>query len=41
MIKPLDEIYGVFWFNKKMKYSLIKQEASAPLIFIIAGTGAS
>jgi hypothetical protein len=40
-IKPLDEISEVFWFNKKMKYSLIKQEASAPLIFIIAGTGAS
>jgi hypothetical protein len=40
-IKPLDEISEVFWFNKKMKYSLIKQEATAPLIFIIAGTGAS
>ncbi|MBA6329201.1 alpha/beta hydrolase [Colwellia sp. MB02u-6] len=40
-IKPLNEISEVFWFNKKMKYSLIKQEVSAPLIFIIAGTGAS
>ena len=40
-IKPLDEIPAVFWFNKKMKYSLVKQETSAPLIFIIAGTGAS
>ncbi|ASP46404.1 hypothetical protein [Cognaticolwellia beringensis] len=40
-IKPLNEISEIFWFNKKMKYSLIKQEAIAPLIFIIAGTGAS
>lgn len=39
-IKPLNEISEVFWFNKKMNYSLIKQAASAPLIFIIAGTGA-
>jgi len=39
-IKPLNEISEVFWFNKKMDYSLIKQEARAPLIFIIAGTGA-
>lgn len=41
IIKPLDEIPEIFWFNKKMKYSLVKQEESAPLIFIIAGTGAS
>lgn len=40
-IKSLNEISEVFWFNKQMKYSLIKQEAVAPLIFIIAGTGAS
>jgi len=40
-IKPLNEISEVFWFNKKMKYSVIKQVASSPLIFIIAGTGAS
>ena len=40
-IKPLADIPDVFWFNKKMKYSLIKQDNSAPLIFIIAGTGAS
>jgi len=40
-IKPLDEIPEIFWFNKKMKYSLVKQEESAPVIFIIAGTGAS
>ena len=40
-IKPLDEISEVFWFNKQMKYSLVKQEGVAPLIFVIAGTGAS
>lgn len=39
-IKPLNEISEVFWFNKKMAYSLIKQASRAPLIFIIAGTGA-
>ena len=40
IIKPLNEISEVFWFNKKMQYSLIKQATRAPLIFIIAGTGA-
>jgi predicted alpha/beta-fold hydrolase len=40
-IKPLNDIPEVFWFNKKMQYSLIKQDSQAPLIFIIAGTGAS
>jgi|TARA_R110000787_G_scaffold45300_7_gene110447 hypothetical protein len=40
-IKPLKDIPEVFWFNKKMKYSLIKQDAIGPVIFIIAGTGAS
>ncbi len=39
-IKPLDKIPEVFWFTKKMKYSLVKQETIAPVIFIIAGTGA-
>jgi hypothetical protein len=41
IIKPLDEIPEVFWFNKKMNYSLLKQESTAPVIFVIAGTGAS
>lgn len=41
IIKPLEEISEVFWFNKKLKYSLVKQAQEAPLIFIIAGTGAS
>lgn len=39
-IKPLAEIPEVFWFNKKMNYSLLKQDVTAPLIFVIAGTGA-
>lgn len=41
IIKPLEEISEVFWFNKKMKYSLLKQNSPAPVIFVIAGTGAS
>lgn len=40
-IKPLKDIPEVLWFNKKMRYSLIKQDMVAPLIFVIAGTGAS
>ncbi len=39
-IKPLENIPEVFWFSKKMNYSLLKQETTAPLIFVIAGTGA-
>ena len=34
-IKPLKDIPDVFWFNKKMKYSLIKQETTAPLILLL------
>lgn len=40
-IKPLEQIPEIFWFNKKMNYSLVKQETIAPVIFVIAGTGAS
>lgn len=39
-LKPLNEIPEVFWFNKKMKYSLVPQPEKAPLVFVIAGTGA-
>ncbi|MGL6100056.1 MAG: serine/threonine protein kinase [Fusobacteriaceae bacterium] len=35
------EIPENFWYQKGFKYSLIKQKEKAPLIFIIAGTGAS
>lgn len=31
----------VLWYGKKMRYSLAAQSQKAPLIFIIAGTGAS
>ncbi len=39
-IKPLAKIPEVFWFHKKMNFSLLKQESIAPVIFVIAGTGA-
>ena len=39
-IKPLEKIPEVFWFNKKMNFSLLKQDSVAPVIFVIAGTGA-
>ena len=34
------ETPGVFWYNEKLKFSLARQRHRAPLIFIIAGTGA-
>lgn len=40
-IRPLSKIPEVFWYNQKMRYSLVKQDAEAPLAFVIAGTGAS
>lgn len=40
-IRPIAEIPEVFWYNQKMKYSLVKQPEAAPLVFVIAGTGAS
>lgn len=36
-----DKISGNFWYQKGFKYSLVKQKEKAPLIFIIAGTGAT
>ncbi len=35
------DIPDVFWYQKKLRYSLAYQKEKAPLIFIIAGTGAS
>ncbi|MGL4980543.1 MAG: serine/threonine protein kinase [Fusobacteriaceae bacterium] len=35
------EIPENFWYQNGFKYSLVKQKEKAPLIFIIAGTGAS
>ena len=40
-LRAISEIPEVFWFNQKMNYSLVKQDKKSPLIFIIAGTGAS
>ncbi|NOR69607.1 MAG: alpha/beta hydrolase [Methylomarinum sp.] len=31
----------IFWYNEQLKYSLATQEGAAPLIFVIAGTGAN
>lgn len=39
-LKPVEEIPEVFWFNEKLRYSLVKQESKAPMAFVIAGTGA-
>ncbi len=30
----------IFWYNEQLKYSLATQKGAAPLIFVIAGTGA-
>lgn len=35
------DIPDVFWYQEKLRYSLAYQKEKAPLIFIIAGTGAS
>lgn len=47
-INPLDltvfknrEVPEILWYTKSLKYSLASQEQKAPLVFVIAGTGAS
>jgi hypothetical protein len=40
-LRSIASIPEVFWYSTKMKYSLIKQKRKAPLVFVIAGTGAS
>jgi hypothetical protein len=35
------EVPEVFFYDRKMRYSYAKQKKSAPLIFLIAGTGSS
>jgi hypothetical protein len=37
---PDRKIPDVFWYNRKLYYSLAAQKEKAPLIFVIAGTGA-
>jgi len=38
---PEREVPGVLWNLKKLYYSYLRQKGPAPLIFLIAGTGAS
>jgi hypothetical protein len=40
-LRAVKDIPEVFWYSRKMKYSLVKQTGKAPLAFAIAGTGAS
>ena len=35
------EIPDILWYNRALRYSFVAQEGPAPLIFVIAGTGAS
>ena len=37
---PFREIPEVFWYHEKMEFSFVPQKKKAPLIFLIAGTGA-
>lgn len=37
---PDREVPDILWYNRELRYSLAPQEGSAPLIFVIAGTGA-
>ena len=38
---PDRELPDILWYGETMGYSLVAQEVPAPLIFVIAGTGAS
>lgn len=40
-INKSSEIPELFWYQEGYKFSLIKQKSKAPLIFILAGTGAT
>ncbi len=37
---PDRQVPDLFWYNSKLKFSLVHQKKRAPLIFVIAGTGA-
>jgi len=37
---PERKFPGVFWYNQELRASLVYQKKKAPLIFVIAGTGA-
>jgi predicted alpha/beta-fold hydrolase len=38
-IKPPGQIPEIFWYDRALRYSFLKQKQPAPLIFVIAGTG--
>jgi hypothetical protein len=38
-VKPADEIPEIFWYDRSLRCSFLKQAQPAPLIFVIAGTG--
>lgn len=38
---PEREVPEIFWYDEALRYSLAYQKGEAPLIFVIAGTGAS
>lgn len=38
---PSQHIPGAFWYNDRMYYSMALQDDPAPLVFVIAGTGAA
>ena len=40
VVFPDREIPEAFWYENTLSYSLAEQEGKAPLIFVIAGTGA-
>lgn len=37
----IKEVPDVFWYQKGLKFSLAKQDHRAPLVFLVAGTGAA
>lgn len=39
--RPVEQIPEVFWFNQKLAYTFNQQPKAAPLVFVIAGTGAA
>ena len=39
-IFPERELPDILWYGERMRYSLVAQKEPAPLIFVIAGTGA-
>jgi len=40
-IRPERDIPDVLWYDEALRYLFVAQDGPAPLIFVIAGTGAS